>query len=108
MAPGSQTGSAPVAAGDTDVLVEEFENLYDVPFIAVNMIDGRIVAEVERGHNDTVTLARVQEAKEVARRNGQHLFARTLGDREYPELAGVDYGVITLYFTPDTITGGGL
>lgn len=99
------SGSAPDAAtGDSDVLTvvdEEFRNLYDVPFITVNMIDGWIVAEVQCSENELATQSRIQEAKEVARQYGQRLFARHVSDIAYPELEGVDFGSITLQFMPD-------
>lgn len=102
-----QTGSAPVAAaaGDTgvlDVVDEVFENIYDVPFIVVNKIDGLIEAEVEASASEMVTTDRIQEAQEVARRHGQRLWAQTVADIEYPELEGIYFGTITLYFKPDT------
>jgi hypothetical protein len=104
-----QTGLVPAAVtGDTDVLIavdEEFFNVYDVPFIIVNMIDGQCVAEVEASFRPLSTESRVQEAKEVARRLGQRLVSMSVGDREYPELEGIASGVITLYFTPD-LDGG--
>lgn len=100
----SQTGAAPAAATwDAGVLdvVETFDNLYDVPFIVVNRINGLIVAEVECSDSELTTESRIQEATEVARRHGQRLFARVESDIDYPELEGIDFGSVTLHFSPD-------
>ncbi|MGZ4659647.1 MAG: hypothetical protein ACXVYB_00040 [Arthrobacter sp.] len=110
METGSQSGAAPVAAtGDIDVLdvVEDegFERIYDVPFITVNIIDGKMVGEVECSVSQLETLSRIQEAEDAARQKGWHLFGRKHGDREYPELTGITHGWIQLYFTPD-LDGG--
>jgi hypothetical protein len=92
------------ATEGTDVLdvEDDFVNIYDVPFIVVNRVDGKYLAEVEVSEDDLVTQARIQEALEVGRRYGQHAYARKHGDIGYPELAGLFHGVITIAFTPDT------
>jgi hypothetical protein len=84
-----------------DVVEDDFMSIYDVPFITVNRVDGKFFAEVVASDNESVTLSRVQEALEVGRRYGQHVYARKHGDIVYPELAGVDNGVILIAFTPD-------
>jgi hypothetical protein len=103
-----EVGPATASGGEEalDAVAEDFENLYDVPFIMVNRIEGKIEAEVEASDDEAITLARIHEAQEVVRRkHGQHLFASKVGDREYPELQGIYHGVITLHFTPDTDGG---
>lgn len=101
----SLTGPGPAAAtGDTDVPIvvdEAFENIYDVPFIVVNKVGGKIIAEVTVSESQLVTRDRIQEAQEVARRHGWHVFASKHGDIEYEDLPGV----ILMHFTPD-LDGG--
>jgi hypothetical protein len=84
---------------------DDFENVYDVPFIVINRVDGKYLAEVEFSDNDLVNFARVEEALEVGRLYGQHAYARKHGDIGYPELAGLFHGVVTIAFTPDTDGG---
>lgn len=95
------------ASEGTDVLdvEDDFVNVYDVPFIVINKVDGKYIAEVETSDDDLVTQARIEEALAVARTYGQHSYARKHGDIGYPELAGLFHGVITIAFTPDTDGG---
>jgi hypothetical protein len=98
-------GIIPTPATDVVEDFEDFESIYDVPFITVNRIDGRFRAQVVVSENELVTLDRIQEAIDVGRQHGQHAYARKHGDIMYPTLAGLDYGVIDIIFTPDTDGG---
>lgn len=91
--------------GVLDAVDEDFMNVYDVPFIIVNRVDGRLVAEVELSDNDLVNMDRIQEAVEVGRREGEHVFASKNGDISYPTLAGLSHGWLEIIFTPDTDGG---
>ncbi|HSU47472.1 MAG TPA: hypothetical protein VLJ40_11205 [Arthrobacter sp.] len=107
---GSTVGTVPTPATEGGGALdaedfEDFEDIYTVPFITVNRVDGRFLAQVVASDNDLVTLDRIQEAIEVGRRYGQHVYARKHGDIMYPTLAGTDFGVIDLIFTPDTDGG---
>ena len=89
------------APGGTDVLTVieeegEFESLHDVPFITVNRIDGKIIAEVFKDWDPVVTEARIKAAQDVGYAHGHHLWAAVHGDYSH-----LGYGVVTLHFMPD-------
>lgn len=95
-----ETGSTVTPAGgpgDTGVLIvedEQFESILDVPFVTVNMIDGKLVAEIVKSADPALTLERIQAALNVGYARGQHSWARVEGDYE-------DYDVVTIHFMPD-------
>lgn len=96
---GSNAGTAPAAAsGNSDVLTvveEEFENIYDAPYIIVNRIDGDIVALVEGDPEDgAATQARIDTAVEKGEAAGGRFYAAEYGD--------VGPNFITIFFAPAT------
>lgn len=67
---------------DTDILTaveEEFECLYDVPYVTVNKIDGEIQAEVIFSGNEVVDLDRIRTALSVGAEHGYRAYARVFG-----------------------------
>lgn len=100
MESGSPAGVAAVTApGDTGVLIiedEQFENVLDEPFITVNWIDGKLVAEVVKSPDRDITWSRIQRALDVGHDLGQHSWARKNGD-----FADMGYDVVTIHFMPD-------
>lgn len=92
--------AAATAPGDTGVLTivddEQFENVLDEPFITVNLIDGRLVAEVVKSPDKDITWSRIQRALDVGHDHGQHAWARKHGD-----YADEGYDVVTIHFMPD-------
>lgn len=97
----SPTGDSPAAISTSviDLVEEDFENVYDVPFITVNRIDGQYVAEVMLSGNERTDEVRIQTALDVGFGLGHHSYARVHSDREYE---GADDSVL-IYFTPDSI-----
>ena len=97
---GSPAGIHPApATGDTGVLdavVEVFENLIDEPFLTINMIDGRMKAEIIKSPNPVVTNERIQQALAKGREEKQHPWANVHGD-----YADEGYDVVTIHFMPD-------
>lgn len=58
---------------------EDFESLYDVPFVTVNRIEGQIEAEVIfSGVHDT-DMDRIMTALQVGQEHGQRAYARVFG-----------------------------
>ena len=96
----SMAGMTAAAPGGTGVLAieeeEQFENLHDVPFITVNRINGKIIAEVVKDWDPAVTEARIRAAQDVGYEHGHHLWAAVHGDYSH-----LGYGVVTLHFMPD-------
>ena len=84
--------------GDTTVLnvEEEFKNLLDEPYITVNVVEGRMVAEIVKSPDPDLTWARIQMALDVGHQHGQHAWARVHGDH-----ADEGYHVVTIHFMPD-------
>lgn len=78
---------------DTDILtaVDEFENLHDASHITVNLIKGKVQAEVILSGVEEVDQIRIQTALDVGASRGQHAYARVHGV----------YGNILIYFCPD-------
>jgi hypothetical protein len=95
---GSPAGTYPAAATeDTGVLTvveTDFEAIYDVPFITVNKVGGKFLAEVFCSDDERVNEARIQEALDVGHMHGVHAFARVWGE----------YNNVRIHFTA---TGGG-
>jgi hypothetical protein len=94
----AEIAAAP-APGDTDVLdIEDgqFENVLDEPFITVNLIDGKLVAEVVKSPDQDITWSRIQRALDVGHSLRQHPWARKHGD-----YADMGYDVVTIHFMPD-------
>lgn len=79
---------------------EDFENIYDVPFVTVNRIDGRYVAEVILSGNEGVDQVRIQAALDVGFAYGVHAYARIHSDITYYE---DDTKSILIHFTPDSL-----
>jgi hypothetical protein len=73
---------------------EDFENVYDVPFVTVNRVDGQYIAEVvtSEHEDDVVTEARIQQALDWGHRNGLRSDEWGPGDL---------YNVMLIFFTPD-------
>lgn len=91
---GDRHESLSAISGDSAVLtvVDEFENIYDVPFITVNRIGfGCYVAEVVLSGDDETDLDRIQTALDVATVQGVHAYARVHGE----------FDTTLIYFTPD-------
>jgi alkanesulfonate monooxygenase SsuD/methylene tetrahydromethanopterin reductase-like flavin-dependent oxidoreductase (luciferase family) len=82
---------------DTAVLTlveDEFESIFDVPFITVNKVDGQFQAEVILSGDPETDLERIQEALDVGTVYGVHAYARVHSE--------FGHGVL-IYFTPDEI-----
>lgn len=85
------------ATEDTGVLTvveTDFETIYDVPFITVNKVGGKFLAEVFGSEDERITEARIQEALDVGHMHGVHAYARVWGE----------YNNVRIFFTA---TGGG-
>ncbi len=76
------------ASAGTD---EDFECVFDVPYITVNRIEGRYLAEVVLSDDETTSLDRIETALAVGREHGVHAYARIHGD----------YGTVLIHFTDD-------
>jgi hypothetical protein len=101
METGSTAGIAAATApgGDTGVITiedEQFENVLDEPFITVNWVDGKLMAEVVKSRDRDITWSRIQRALDVGHELGQHAWARKEGD-----YADMGYDVVTIHFMPD-------
>lgn len=82
----------------TEVTGEDFENVYDVPFITVNRIDGLYEAEVIFSGDEAVDQARLQTALDVGASYGVYVHAVRPSD--YPD---DDVESVTIHFTADPI-----
>lgn len=78
----------------TQVTEEDFENVYDVPWVTVNRIDGLYEAEVIFSGDEGVDQARLQEALDVGATYGVYPFAMKPND--YPD---DDVESVTIHFT---------
>ena len=74
---------------------EEFVNLYDVPFVTVNKVDGLVLAEVLLSGSREIDRDRVETALSVGREHGVTAYARVFGD----------YGNVLIYFADDPDKG---
>jgi hypothetical protein len=100
METGSTGGVLPLpATGDAIVLdvEDDFESVYDVPFITVNKIGSKYLAEVVLSGDVETDLARVQTALDVGATRGVHAYARVYSDLVYEGTADS----ILIHFTAD-------
>lgn len=86
---------------DTDILTvidEDFETLYDVPFVTVNKVGGEIMAEVLLSGVKEIDSDRIATAQSVAKEHGCRAYARVFGDQ---------YGgaAVLIYFTDEPSKG---
>lgn len=79
---------------DTAVLTveDDFESIYDVPFVTVNRVNGKILAEVILSDDRETDLERIQTALDIGILHRVHAYARVHGE----------YGNILIHFTDDT------
>lgn len=93
--PGPSGGTSPLMGRneDTDILivVDDFESIYDVPFVTVNRVGGEYQAEVIFSGNEDTDLDRVRTALAVGTERGVRAYARVFGT----------YGNVMIYFTAD-------
>ena len=76
-------------------VVDDFESIYDVPFVTVNRVDGEIQAEVLLSGNTVIDNDRLSTAMSVAAEHGHQAYARVFGDDDN----------VLLYFTDDPAKG---
>lgn len=78
-------------AEDSEVLTEDedFENIFDAPYITVNRISGRYQAEVILSGNDILDQDRIQTALDVGAVHGVRAYANVQGT----------YGNVLIHFT---------
>lgn len=81
------------------VVDEDFENIYDVPFVTVNRIDDEIHAEIILSGIDEVDEDRLNTAQSVAREHGFRSYARVFADLYE------DGDACLMYFTNDPAKG---
>lgn len=73
---------------------EEFECVYDVPYVTMNRIGGEYQAEVVFTGNPVVDLDRVRTAHAVGRDHGVRSYARVFGEN-----------CVMIYFTDEPSKG---
>ena len=73
---------------------EEFEAIYDVPYVTVNRIDGEFLAEVVFSADPVINADRVRTALAVGRDHGVRAFARVFGEN-----------CVTIHFTDEPSKG---
>lgn len=97
MEPGVPSGDLHPLTEDTDILtvVDDFESIYDVPFVTVNRIGDEIHAEVLLSGVDEIDHDRISTAMSVAGERGFRAYARVFGT----------YGNVVLYFTDEPSKG---
>lgn len=99
MEPAVPGGAQPLTE-DTDILtvVDDFESIYDVPFVTVNRIGNELLAEVMLSGTPEIDEDRLAAAQSVAWERGYRAYARVFGDL---------YGgsAVTIHFT-DAPTAG--
>lgn len=85
---------------DTDILtaVDDFESIYDVPFVTVNRVGMEVEAEVHLSGVQEIDEDRIATAMSVAGGRGYHAYARVFGDL---------YGskAVIIYFSSDPSAG---
>lgn len=84
--------------GITALAVEDdYENIYDVPFIRVDRMDGEFIAEVVFSGIAEIDLDRLMTAQSVCRERGYRAYARFFSDQ------GADdgYNTVTLLCSND-------
>lgn len=84
MEPAVPSGVAPFS-GDTGILSvveveDDFEAIYDVPFVTVNRVGGELQAEVIFSGVKDIDQDRVETALSVASERGYRAYARVFGD----------------------------
>lgn len=72
---------------------EDFESVYDVPFMTVNRIGDEYQGEVVLSGDYTLDLARVQTVLDAGTARGQYCYARKHGL----------YGTILIFFAPSLL-----
>ena len=85
MEPAVPGGIAPLTTGDTgilDVVEDDFEAIYDVPFVTVNRVGGELQAEVIFSGIKDIDHDRVSTALSVASERGFKAYARVFGDMD--------------------------
>ena len=84
-------------AEDTDILTieDDFESVYDVPFVTVNKIDGQYEAEVIFSGTEVIDRDRVETALKVGAEHGVRAFARIFGT----------YGNVRILFSDSPASG---
>lgn len=85
---------------DADILtfVDDFESIYDVPFVTVNRIGSEIQAEVHLTGVKEIDEDRLNTAQSVAAERGFRAYARVFGDL-------YDSSVVTIHFSDDPASG---
>ena len=89
-----------VVPGDTSTLTvveteDDFEAIYDVPFVTVNRVGGELQAEVIFSGIRDIDQDRVDTALSVARERGFRAYARVFGDMQN----------VLIYFTDEPSKG---
>lgn len=84
-------GSTLTTLDDVD---EDFDCVYDVPFVTVNRVGGEYLAEVVFSHDPVVDGDRVRTALAVGLDHGVRAFARVFGD-----------DCVTIHFTDEPSKG---
>jgi hypothetical protein len=99
MEPAVPGGAQPLTE-DTDILtvVDDFESIYDVPYVTVNRVGNELQAEVMLSGVPEIDEDRLSTAQSVAWERGYRAYARVFGDL---------YGgsAVTLYFADGPTAG---
>ena len=107
MEPGVPGGEILPLSEDRDILTvvdvvdddDDFENLYDVPFVTVNRVGNEIEAEIVLSGVVEIDYDRLDTAQAVAAEKGFRAYARVFGDLYE------DCNVVTILFTDDPAKG---
>lgn len=101
MEPAVPSGVQPLTE-DTDILTavdDDFENIYDVPFVTVNRVGVELEAEVHLSGVKEIDEDRLGTAMAIAVERGFRSYARFFGDLYE------DSNVVTLLFSDNPSTG---
>lgn len=81
MEPAAPSGEISPLTEDADILtvVDDFESIYDVPFVTVNRVGDQIQAEILLSGIEEVDHDRISTAMSVAGERGFRAYARVFG-----------------------------